>query len=405
MNTLTEQARTIPVRAEVDVVVAGGGPAGVNAAIAAARGGARTLLVERYGYLGGMITGSNVTWYLGMGNGKSQTIRGLSDQFISRLGEAGGLTSERNQSGDCNSDAEFVKWMSVEMLQEAGADMLLHSWVSAAVVEDGVCRGIIVESKSGREAILAKVVVDATADGDVCASAGVEMVTDNHDITLICQVTGVDREAADAFKRDEPEAYARLMTTLEEQGGRVPSHGGAKFEGYSAVDVADLTHIETEARKRAMQGLVFLRAHMPGYEQAKVSLTCPQLGVRESRKIVGEYTLTQDDILGSRKFDDTIGRCGAQMTGYKLYDVSGLDYDIPYRCLVPQRVDGILAAGRCVSATHWAINTLRLIAPCMLTGETAGTAAALAAASDVAPRQVDTPKLQSRLREQGNNLG
>ncbi len=241
MQTVTEQARTIPVRAEVDVVVAGGGPSGVNAAIAAARSGASTLLVERYGYLGGMITGSNVTWYLGMGNGKSQTIRGLSEAFIARLDEVGGLTSERNSSGDCNSDAEFVKWLSVEMVQEAGADILLHSWVSSAVVIDGVCTGLIVESKSGREAILAKVVVDATADGDVCASAGVEMATDNHDITLICEVQGVDRETAEAYRREEPDAHAGLMAKLAEQGGVVPAHGGAKFTGFSAVNVGDLT--------------------------------------------------------------------------------------------------------------------------------------------------------------------
>ncbi|MCE5239784.1 FAD-dependent oxidoreductase [bacterium] len=405
MEAFTEQARTIPVRAEVDVVVAGGGPSGVNAAIAAARSGASALLVERYGYLGGMITGSNVTWYLGMGNGKSQTIRGLSEAFIARLDEVGGLTSERNSSGDCNSDAEFVKWLSVEMVQEAGADILLHSWVSSAVVVDGVCRGLIVESKSGREAILAKVVVDATADGDVCASAGVEMATDNHDITLICEVQGVDRETVEAFRRDEPDAHAGLMTRLAEQGGVVPAHGGAKFTGFSAVNVGDLTHIENEARKRAMRGLVFLRTHMPGYERARIALTCPQLGVRESRKIQGEYTITEGDILGSRKFGDTIGRCGAQMTGYKLYDVSGLDYDLPYRCLVPQRIDGLLATGRCISATHEAINTLRLIGPCMLTGEAAGTAAALAAERDVAPRDIDVAEIQSRLKQHGSNLG
>ena len=122
-------------------------------------------------------------------------------------------------------------------------------------------------------------------------------------------------------------------------------------------------------------------------------------------RIAGEYTITEGDILGSRKFDDTIGRCGAQMTGYKLYDVSGLDYDIPYRCLVPQGIDGILATGRCLAATHEAINTLRLIGPCMLTGEAAGTAAALAAEHDVAPRDTDVAEIQLRLKQHGSNLG
>ena len=148
-----------------------------------------------------------------------------------------------------------------------------------------------------------------------------------------------------------------------------------------------------------------MRENVPGYENARLAWTAPQLGVRESRKIVGEYTISYDDILESRKSDDTIGRCGAQLTGYKLYDVKGLDYDIPYRSLVPQQVDSLLASGRCGSATHEAINTLRLIIPCMLTGEAAGTAAALAVKHRVAPRNLDVTGLQATLREQGNNLG
>lgn len=404
MKSIVEPARQTPVVKEVDVVVAGGGPAGVNAAVAAARNGAKTLLVERYGYLGGMITGSSVTWYLGFGNGERQVVRGLTDEFVARLGQVGGLTSERNASGDCNSDAEFVKWLSVAMLEEAGAQMLLHSWVAAAVVEGRVCKGLVVESKSGRQAILAKVVVDATADGDVCHSAGVETKTDHHDISLLFGIEGVAPKKADAFQQEDPERYERLMKQLEQQGGCVPA-GQAKFEGRSAVDAEDLTYIENEARKRTFRGLLFLREHVPGYEHAKVRKTCPQLGVRESRKIVGECTMTLADVLGCHRFDDSIGRCGAQMTGYKLYDVKGLEYDVPYGCLVPKAVDGLLAAGRCISVAHDAINTFRLIVPCGLTGEAAGTAAAIAAKQSVPPRRIDVPELQARLREQGNDLG
>ena len=404
MKTITEPAREIPVFKEVDVVVAGGGPAGVNAAIAAARNGAKTLLVERYGYLGGMMTGSSITWYLGFGNGERQIVKGLTDEVVVRLGEVGGLASERNKSGDCNSDAEILKCLSVVMLEEAGAETLLHSWIASAVMEDDVCKGIIVENKSGRQAILAKVVIDATADGDVCHSAGAEMKTDNHDISLICRMEGVDQGKVDALKKDAPERYEALMKEMEAQGGQVPS-GQVKFTDRSAVSVEDLTYIENEARKRLVKGLLFLRSNVPGYENAKLSKTCPQIGVRESRKIVGGYVLTMDDILASAKFDDGIGRCGAQMTGYKLYDVSGLDYDIPYRCLVPQKVENLLAAGRCISTTHEAMNTLRLIVPCMLAGEAAGTAAALAVKDGTTPRQIDISRLQNRLKEQGTNLG
>lgn len=405
MKTIEEPAREVPVVREVDVVVAGGGPAGVAAAIAAGRNGAKTLLVERYGCLGGMMTGSNVTWYLGFGDGKKQVVRGLAEETVVRLAAAGGLVSKRNRSGDCNSDAEFVKWLSVVMLEEAGVEMLLHSWVASAVTERNACRGIIVENKSGRQAVLAKVTVDATADGDVCLFAGAEMNTDDHDITLVCQLEGVDREKATEFQKKDAAAYARLMDALKEEGGEIPSRGGAKFAGRSAVNVNDLTHIENEARKRMFTGLVFLRENVPGYENARLSWTAAQLGVRESRKLVGEYTIAEEDILNSKQCDDTIGRCGAQMTGYQLYDVSGLDYDIPYRCLVPANVGDLLASGRCISATHEAMNTLRLIAPCMLTAEAAGTAAALAVKQGVPPRDMDVSELQAKLRVQGANLG
>ena len=397
MRTILEPAREIPVVREVDVVVAGGGPAGVTAAIAAGRNGARTLLVERYGYLGGMMTGSNVTAYLGFGDGLKQVVHGLADETVIRLDQAGGLVSGRDNSGDCNSDAEFVKWLAIIMLEEAGVEMLLHSWATAAVTEDGICKGIIVENKSGRQAILAKVTIDATADGDVAHFAGVEMKSDCHDISLIYEIAGVDQKKAEAFKKKDPATYAKRMGEIKEQGADVPANS-VKFTGKSAISAEDLTHIENEARKRTLNGLLFMKKNVPGYENARLLWTAPQLGVRESRKIVGEYTLTEADILNSRKSPDTIGRCGAHMQGYALYDVQGLDYDLPYRCLVPRKVDNLLASGRCISATHAAINTLRLIVPCMLTAEAAGTAAAIAVKRDVPPRKIDVAELQAKLK-------
>jgi hypothetical protein len=261
-----------------------------------------------------------------------------------------------------------------------------------------------VESKSGRQAILAKVVIDATADADVAHFSQAATVCHNHDITLCVRYEGVDRKKADEFRQRDTASFAKLMEALREQGGTEPG-GAEKFTGRSAISAEDLTWIENQARKRAMGGLLFMRKNVPGYESARLARTAPQLGVRESRKIVGEYTLTEEDILTSRKFGDTIGRCGAHMKGYQLYDVRGLNYDIPYRCLVPEKVEGLLAAGRCVSATHGAINTLRLIVPCMLTGEAAGTAAAMAVAGGIPPRKADVSELQRRLRKQGNNLG
>ena len=400
MKMITEPSRQIPVVREVDVVVAGGGPAGIAAAIASARNGAKTLLVERYGYLGGMMTGSWVTWFLGFGDGDKQVVRGLADELVRRLGEIGGLVNARNKSGDVNSDVESTKWLSIVMLEEARAEMLLHSLVAAAVVENGLVKGIVVESKSGRQAILAKVVVDATADGDVAHFAGAETKTDTHDISLCLRLEGVDRQKFEEFKKANPPELQRLLETLKSQGGVEPANT-ERFSGRSAIDVDDLTFMENDARKRVMKGLMFMKKNVPGYENAKLTRTAPQLGVRESRKIVGEYALTEEDILASRKFPDTIGRCGAHMKGYQLYDVHGLDYDIPYRCLVPKKVENLLASGRCVSATHGAINTLRLIVPCMLTAEAAGTAAALAVRAGIGPKQLDVPVLRAALRQAG----
>ncbi len=404
MKVITEPSRQTPVVREVDVVVAGGGPAGVAAAIAAARNGAKTLLVERYGYLGGMMTGSWITWFLGFGDGRKQVVRGLAEEFVCRLAKVGGLVNERNKSGDVNSDVESIKWLSIVMLEEAGVEMLLHSLVVSAPVEDGVVKGIIIESKSGRQAIMAKVVIDATADGDVAHFAGAKTTVHNHDISLCLRFEGVDRARVEQFKKADPAGYQRLLETLKAQGGFELS-GAPKFSGKSAVDVGDLTLIENEARKRSMQGLLFMKQNVPGHENARLARSAPQLGVRESRKIVGEYTLTEEDILAGRKFPDTIGRCGAHMLGYQLYDVPGLDYDIPYRCLVPEKIENLLASGRCVSATHGAINTLRLIVPCMITAEAAGVAAALAVAEGVYPRKIVVSELQDRLRKQDNNLG
>jgi ribulose 1,5-bisphosphate synthetase/thiazole synthase len=401
MKTYIEPEKAIPILTEVDVLVAGGGPAGIAAAIAAARAGAKTMIVERYGYLGGMVTGSYVTYYMGFGNGNEQVIYGIAQETIDRLREVGGLTREQDKSGDCYGDAEIIKCISVIMLEEAGVEMLLHTWASSAIVENNVCKGIVVENKSGRQAILAKTVIDATADADICVSAKVETKLDLHDITLCHSIDGIDTEKRHKFERENPELNKKLMEELNASGGKVVFH----VPGKSAVNAADLTCVENETRKSLLKKLVFMRKNIPGCENAFINKTAPQLGVRESRKIVGEYTITVEDILNDRKFDDGVGRCGAYMEKYENYDKPGLSYDIPYRSLIPAKVDNLLTAGRCISATHEAINTLRLVVPCILTGEAAGTAAALSAMQDIPPRNLDVKKLQEKLIEQKNNLG
>jgi hypothetical protein len=405
VRTITEPERTIPVLREVDVVVAGGGPAGFAAAIAAARNGARTLLVERYGYLGGMMTGSHVTWLFGFSNGERQVVHGIAEELVHRLEEVGGITGRRQTEIDCNADPEILKWLFVEMLEEAGVEVLLHSWVSGAVMDKDTCRGIFVECKDGRRAILADVTVDATADGDVSCAAGAEMTDDCHDITLVKHLEGVDKDRVSEFRQTNPERYDEILAEVKALGGAEPGKVTRYYQGRSAVSVEDLTRTEIDARRETLRGLVHLRKHMPGYENARLTWTAPQLGVRESRKIVGESVLTEEDIRGGLRSDDSIGRCGAHLLGYALYKVGPLEYDIPYGCLVPERIDGLLASGRCVSTTHEAMNTMRLIVPCFLTGEAAGTAAGLAAKHGVRPRDLDVALLQERMRAQNNNLG
>ena len=414
MKTITEPQREIPVVREIDVVVAGGGPAGIVAAIAAARAGADTLLVERYGYLGGMITGSWVTAIYGFGSRQRQLILGIPQDMVDRLSECGAweVLEDYKPAGDGCTDAEMFKWVSLEMLQEAGAEVLLHSWVVDAITEDDEVKGIIVENKSGRQALLAQVTVDATADGDIAKFAGAAYQTrddyvsvserdglfgrDKLPHTLGVRIDGVDRDAVERFREQKPEQYAQLMAQLEQQGGGLDLHACGTADG-DALDAWDLTRMEIEGRTKIMTSLLFLRENLPGYESAHVADTTPQFGVREGRRIVGEYTLSIEDMAQAKKFDDGICRCGSS--------AEGEEYDIPYRCLVTEKVDNLLAAGRCISIGPEAHLSLRGIAPCMGTGHAAGAAAALAARAKVKPRNLDIGQLRELLIEQGAYLG
>lgn len=406
METIIEPQRKIPVRGKYDVVVAGGGPAGITAAVSAAREGARTLLVERYGYLGGMMTGSYVTAVLGMGDGERQIIRGIAQEIYDRL-DSLKINACRllGKSGDYDTDAEIFKWFSVKMLEESGAEILLHSLTCSVIKENNLVRGIITESKSGREAILAKVVIDATADGDVARFAGIPYELSKYDVTLAMSVTGIDKEKVDKVHKENPDQFASLIEKAKELGKGVLPGQYRYIKGFDVTNVNDLTEVEIEARKTAIESLMFLKKNVPGYENAQLSMTAPQLGVRESRRIKGEYALSEEDILKSRKFPDSISRCGAHMVGYETCGTKGLEYDIPYRCIVPVKIDGLFVAGRCISCTHEVLNTMRLIAPCFATGQAAGIAAAIAVKDNVQPRKMNIEKLQKILKERGANLG
>jgi len=403
-TSVTEAHRHIPMIRSVDVLVAGMGPAGIAAGIAAAREGAKTLIIERYGYPGGMITGSNVVAVLGVGDGRRPRARGITQDIRERL-ELFKAVNRVTATGDYWVDAEVFKWQALEMLEECGAQFLLHTLACDPIIEGDCMVGVFTESKNGRQAILSRVVIDCTADADLAFRAGCPCENQTHDVTLRILVSGVDRTAFGAFKKTSPsQAQAIMEEARKLNGGALP--GATRYlKGIDITDAEALTKAEFEARRECFRALYFLRERMPGWADARVAHTAPQLGVRQSRRIQGVYTVTDEDLRSSRHFDDSVARLSSYLDGYKLYDPAGLDYDIPYRCLVPKKIDGLLVAGRCCSSDYRACNSLRLIVPCFATGQAAGTAAALAVRNKAQPRSLVISELQDALIRQNVYFG
>ena len=411
-----------------DVLVAGGGPGGLAAAVSAARNGADTLLIERYGFLGGMATAGLVNPFMTYWAGEEQIIGGVLQEVIDRLTALGAY----GKGSRTAFDPEAFKFVADQMCADAGVKVLLHSFLSDVAVSGNAIESIEIAGKSGKTSLTAKVFIDGTGDADLAFMAGARCEKGRDEdglmqpMTLNFRVCKVDVSRmpprGEEFNKlfDKAKAEGRLdcprenvLLFLTTREGEI-HFNQTRINRADGTSTEDLTRAEIEGRRQAWQFIVFLRRDVPGFEEAEMLVSGPQVGMRETRRVMGEYVLTADDVLSARKFEeDCIARgsysidihspTGAGTVIQRLKP--GESYDIPYRCLVPTGIDNLLIAGRPISATHEAHSSLRIMPICMAIGQAAGTAAALSIREGVVARKLDVRLLQKTLRSQGANLG
>ena len=441
---------------DFDVIVVGGGPAGVCAAISAARKGMKTLIVEQNGFCGGMATAGLVGPFMTCydSTGETMIIRGLFEEIVDRLVEREAAIHPKDVMGG----TAFTSWIKIghdhvtpfeseglklvfdEMLGEAGVDILYHTTFLEPILENSGIIGITTASKSGVQEIKAKVVIDCTGDGDVAYRCGVPFEMGNEELgliqpaTMFYHISNVDSDALEAdiqanidnFYRKDGVNYRSLhwrVTEARENGDwsldrvsigifRMPKKdewcvNTSRIMGVDSTDNLSLTKAEIEGRKQVDEITRFFRKYVPGCEDARIKATASHIGIRESRHIKGEYRLTADDLLNAKMPEDSIfiaansvdvhGRFGPKSNEY--VPINGKYYGVPYRSLVPVKIDGLLVAGRCLSADSTAAGAVRVMPPCMAMGQAAGTAAALSVKSQCNVRDIDTDKLKFMLKE------
>ena len=436
--SIKEAARETPVLAETDVLIVGGGPSGTTAAIAAGRLGADVMLVERYNHLGGLSTGGLVIWIDRMSDWSGQeVISGLAHDFLDRLPKDAVQGPPLRDWGSSDAataaywgqrtaafhgittwsptvDPEALKTLSMQMTLEQKVRLTFHAWAVEPIVKDGAMRGAIFESKEGRQAILAKTVVDTTGDADLLARAGLSFETDSDEtdihscINTAFMIGGVDMERWLAFRTTDKDGFKSFMDRGRERlkffekpfvswRNDIALFMGPRLAGYSAVDVEDLSEIEVRSRQLTVGHVEMYRQHAPGFETAFLMLGAPQIGVRHSRRLVGMEKVTRAQWGEGKVWDDEIGV--STSLSPKFPNIS-----VPYGALVPVGMDGVLAAGRHIACDTNSHSFLREVPQCWMTGHAAGIAAALAAGSGVRPRDLDPRLIQRELLAQGAYL-
>lgn len=417
-----------------DVLVVGSGSAGSSAAICAARAGAHTLLLDRLGFLGGTSTAVLDTFYAFYTPGEHprRVVGGLGWEVVERL-TAEGVAFERPNTYGAGTgvtyDQETLKFVWERLAQDAGVDILLHSWATGVDVRDNKVDAVRIWNKGGERWISAAVVVDASGDADVSAMSGVGYEDFRstgvvQSLSTLFRLANVDVAVAAQTKKADMWALMREaaatgayeLPRLEGSWHRTPFAGVVmvhmtRIPNVDATDPVALTEAEIEGRRQVREYHRFLCDRVPGFENSVVVGTSPSIGVRESRRVIGDYQLTRDDVLGAHRFPDEVALCGAPIEDHGAgggtewqYVAGGAVYGIPYRTLLPRGIDGLLVAGRCFSATHDAHASARSMATCMAMGQAAGTAAAMAAAGGCMPRELGPDALRERLLANGQIL-
>jgi hypothetical protein len=443
VKSIEEPARQIPLYGEYEVAVLGGGPAGIAAAVAAARAGRRTLLIERYGFLGGMGTAAGVTNFCGLHANvygeMHRVVQGVASDLLDRIDRLGGLNAPHLVLGKILAqayDTAAYKIAADDLVASHKVDILFHALGAGVVMgEEKRINVLMVETKAGRQAVRADVFIDCSGDGDLAAWAGAPFeVGDNAGSMLypsmMFRLNGIDPERAGEAWRTIP----ALMEKAEASGThRFPRKAAivrpqrspiewrvnftqlARNDGtaINGLEPDDLTRGEINGRRQAIQAFEFLRT-VPGFEKSYIVDLPPQLGVRETRRVVGGYMLSGEDVLGCASFEDSIGVNGWPMESHVAGDVifkfppipqsRGFN-ELPYRMLVPDVVDNLLIAGRCASMTHDGQSAARVSGACFAMGEAVGTAAALALSGNTIPRDISVEKLQQALKQQGAFIG